>query len=214
MEVQLQLWGRRNQEPKETGHGPVIAIAREPGSNDESIAKKLADELGLVLYDWKIVEEIAKDAHVSEQAVATMDENCQLDLEDWLAAFSPEPVFTSFQYLQSLRKVLFTIASHGNAVILGRGANLLLPPEMITLGLRFVAPLDLRVKNVMRELRLTQEKAAKHIAVTEREQRLWVKRHGFGDINDPAHYHMVINTVLVTPEIIVRIVKEIIRAKS
>jgi len=116
--------------------------------------------------------------------------------------------------MHCLRKTLFTIASHGNAVILGRGANFLIPPGKRTVGLCLIAPLEVRVKKIMQTRGLSRESALKHIARTEREHRLWVKKNCHADISDPAHFHMVINTLLVTPETIVRLVKEIIGAKS
>jgi cytidylate kinase len=214
LEVQVQEWGRHGEKRKGNRAGPVITISREPGSNGDSIAQTLAKKFGLDVYDWKIVEEIAKDAHVSEQAVATLDEIVASELDDWLTAIGPGPGFSSSQYMQSLRKVLFTVATHGNAIIIGRGANFLLPPEKRTLGLRFVAPLDMRVKNIVQSLHLSQKDALKHITQTAQERRLWVKKHCQADILDAANYHAVINTALVAPETIVLIVKEILRAKS
>jgi cytidylate kinase len=207
LEAQLKEWDREDEEQKGARPGPVIAITRVPGCGGESIARTLAKEFGLVLYDWEIVEAIAKDAHVSEQVVATMDEKYSSELDEWLAGFTGGPSLSSYKYMQCLRRVLFTVATHGNAVILGRGANFLLPPEKKTLGLCLAAPLEARVKNVMQELRLSQENAQKHIARIEQEQRTWIKKHGCADINDVTHYHLVINTALVTTETIVQIVK-------
>jgi cytidylate kinase len=210
IEVQLHEWGHRDESPKAERAGPVIAITREPGSGGEIIAKKIAEDFGLVLYDWKIVEEIAKDAHVSEQVVATLEEKVRSKLDDWLANFTGEPNLTSFEYLQWLRKILFTIAAHGNAVILGRGSNFLLPKEMKTLGLRFVAPLETRLRNTMQELGLSRERALKHVTKTERDQGSWVRKNARADIHDASHYHMVMNTGLVTPEAIIKIVREML----
>ena len=214
LDAQMETWCRRDAEKKSLLVGPVIAITREPGCGGESIARTLADELGLVLYDWEIVKQIAKDARVSEQVVATLDEKHRSELEEWLTDFAGGVGLSEYQYLQSLRKVLFTVAAHGNAIIVGRAANFLLPPEKKTLGLCLVAPLDVRVKNIMQKLHVSQEDARKNIASTEREHRLLVKQIGHADISDATHYHIVINTALVAAETIVRIVKEILRARS
>ena len=214
LQIQVQQWGRRSEKRKGNQAGPVITISRESGSNGDSIAQTLAKKFGMDVYDWKIVEEIAKDAHVSEQAVATLDEIVASELDDWLTGIDPGPGFSSSQYMRSLRKVLFTVATHGNAIIIGRGANFLLPPEKKTLGLRFVAPLDARVKNIMPALHLSQKEALKHITDREQERRSWVKKYCRADINDAANYHAVINTALVAPENIVQIVKEILKTKS
>ena len=212
LEGQLQVWVRRDEEPESLCKGPVIALTREPGSGGEAIARLLAKELGLVLYDWEILEQIAKDAHVSEQVVATLDVKCQSALNGWLSGFTRGFGFSSFQYMQSLRKVLFTVATHGKAVILGRGANFLLPPEKKTVGLCLVAPREVRVRNTMRELHLSPESARKRLAGADRQQWLWVRKNCHADINDATHYHMVLNTALISPESIVRLVKDILPA--
>jgi cytidylate kinase len=211
VDVQLQEWRRLNGEKKKkTPSGPVIAISREPGCDGEGIARMLANEFGLVLYDSKIVEEIARDAQVSERMVAMLDEKLRSELDEWLDDFTGGAGLSAHQYLQSLRSVLFTIAAHGNAVILGRGGNFLLPPEKRTLGLSLVAPLAVRVRNLMQKLHLSEKDAREQIARKERERRLWVKKLSQADINDATNYHLVINTALVTPEAIVRIVGGII----
>jgi cytidylate kinase len=210
IEVQLQDWGHRDETHKSEQAGPVIAITREPGSGGESIARTITEEFGLVLYDWKIVEEIAKDSHVSEQVVATLEENFRPELDEWLESFSAKPGFSSHQYMQSLRKILFTVATHGNAVILGRGANFLLPQERRTLGLRFVAPLETRVKNTMQALKLSHKSALKQVTKTEKEQSLWVRTNCAASIDDASNYHLVINTALVTPDKILQIVRSIL----
>jgi len=213
LDGQFQAWNRQDEEHQRAPAGPVIAITREPGCGGARIAQALAQELGLVLYDGKMVEEIAKDAHVSEQVVATLDEKVRSELDDWLSSFSGSTALSSTQYLQSLRRVLFAIATHGNAIILGRGANFLLPAEKKTLGICLVAPLERRILNIARELQLSPEDARRHIARTEKERRLLVKEIGCGDITDVTNYHIVINTALISDETIVQIAKEIINSR-
>jgi hypothetical protein len=213
LDVQLQTWNDRAAE-KKSNREPVITITREPGCDGEAIAQTIAKAFQLNLYDWNLVELIAKDAHVSKQVVATLDEKPSSELDDWLDGFAGGNSLPSYKYMQSLRKVLFTIATHGKAVILGRGANFLLPAEKRTLGICLVAQRDVRVKNVMQKFHLSQKEARKHIVTTEREHRLFVKRLGYEDMTDPTHYHLVINTALVAPKTIVQIVKGFIGTVS
>ena len=214
LEVQLKNWNRRNDIQNNCSKGPVITITREPGCCGEAIAQKLARELGMELHDWAVVEEIARDSNVSEQVVATLDTEVRSELDDWLASFSPNTGLTSYHYSQCLRKVLFTIATHGNAVILGRGGNFLLPPEKKTIGLCFVAPLEHRVINTMQALGLSREDSLKHVTETEKEQRHWIKKFGHADITDATNYHMVINTALTTPDTILHLVREMLTTHS
>ena len=210
LEGQFQAWNRQEAGQKSDRRGPVIAISREPGCDGESIARMIAEALGLTLYDGTIIEQIAKDAHVSKQVVATLDEKVRSELEEWLVGLNGGAGFSTRQYLHCLRSTLFTVAAHGSAVIVGRGANFVLPPERKTLGLCLVAPLETRIKNIMQERKLSPEDARKYIDRKEQERRMLVREMGDADIADATNYHLVINTALVPPATIVRIVKEII----
>lgn len=209
--AQFEVWGRPEDRRKKIRAGPVIAITREPGCNGAAIAQELTKAFGLVVHDWEIVERIAENAHVSEQVVATLDEKVRSKLEEWLAGLGGDSSLSAHRYRQCLRRILFTIASHGNAVILGRGANFLLPADQRTIGLRLVAPIETRVRNTMQARRLSRETALKHIALTEQEQREWVRKNADADIDDATHYHLVINTALVTTPTLVRIVGEMLK---
>ncbi|MGA7742420.1 MAG: cytidylate kinase-like family protein [Polyangia bacterium] len=212
MEARLYEW-RQSERKRLSQPGPVITISREPGCRGESIAQKVAAALDFHLYTWEIVEQIAKDEHVSVQVVATLDEKTRSELENWLAEFGGTHNLSTDAYLEDLKKVIFAIASHGRAIILGRGANFLLPPEK-RIGLYFVAPLALRIRNVMEDRGLSEKRAREHIAKVEKEHRQLVKKNFQADIRDSAHYHLVINTALVKPETIAGIVKEVIGRKS
>ena len=206
LESQFQEWGRQDAEPKLAQKGAVIAISRAPGCHGEQIAQTLAHTLGLALYDSKLVEAIAQSAHVSARVVASLDEKVRSELDNWLSGF-PTGSFSTDQYLQCLRSCLFAIAAHGNAVIVGRGANFVLPAEKITLGICLVAPLEWRVQNVMQDLQISAEDARKQIVQLEQERRQWVKQIGFADIDDASNYHLVINTARVSTETLVQLVK-------
>ena len=210
MEARLYEW-RQSERRRLSPPGPVITISREPGCRGESIAEKVAAQLDFHLYTWEIVEQIAKDEHVSVQVVATLDEKARSRLDDWLAAFEGNHNLSTEAYHDDLKKVIFAIASHGSAIILGRGANFLLPPEN-HIGLYLVAPLAVRIRNVMEDRGLSEKGAREHIAKVEKEHRQLVMENFQADMREPAQYHLVINTALVTPETIAGIIKEVIGA--
>lgn len=211
VEVRTQEWvhDRREGAPPTS----VVTVTREPGCGGESITEMLAAELKLHLYSWGIVEQIAKDTHFSARVVSALDEKIQSELEDWLRSFQGDRALSSYAYIETLKKVLFTIAAHGNAIILGRGGNFLIPLEK-RIGLSFVAPLEARIRNVVSELQCSEECAREHIAKLETEQQEFVKTYFNADIHDPTRYHLVVNTAVVAPGSIVRIVKAMIEDKT
>ena len=212
VKVRFMEWQRRDR-CEEVDPGPVVTVSREPGCGGESIAQRLSAELKLHLYSWEIVEQIAKDIHVSTQVVSTLDEKTRSEMEDWLGSFQGNRSLSSYAYVETLKKVVFAIAAHGSAIILGRGSNFFLPLEK-RIGLCLVAPLDVRIRNVMSELRCSEGRARDHIVKLETEHRKFVKKYFGGDIRDPTRYHLVVNTALLEPKTIVQIVKGLIEDKT
>ena len=212
VKVRFTEWQRRDRR-EEVDPGPVVTVSREPGCGGESIAERLSAELKLHLYSWEIVEQIAKDTHVSAQVVSVLDEKTRSEMEDWLGSFQGNRSLSSYAYVETLKKVIFAIAAHGSAIIVGRGSNFFLPFEK-RIGIYFVAPFDVRIRNVMNELGCSEAHAHAHIVELGKEHREFVKTYFDADIHDPARYHLVVNTALVGPESIVRIVKGIIEDKT
>jgi cytidylate kinase len=209
LRLRLQEWQlcEKNERPRPK---PVVTITREPGCGAESIAERLCSELDLHLYDWELVEQIAKDEQVSAQLVSTLEKNPPSGFADYLAEFDPEHHLTSGEYIASLKRILLAIAVTGNAVIVGRGSNFFLPPDK-KIGLCFVAPLALRIKNVMKEMGVAEKEARRRVSNLEAEHRKLVKKYLQTDIRDPSQYHLVINTAQVKTNIIVQLVKTMIQ---
>ena len=92
-----------------------------------------------------------------------------------------------------LLEVISTIGKHGRAVIVGRGANFILPAEDI-FSVRVIAPMEKRVRNVALEYRVTSEEATRRVIRRESRRKAFV-RHSFNaNIGNPIHYNMTINT--------------------
>jgi cytidylate kinase len=210
--VRLEEWfSREKNEPSQPQPKPVLTITQEQGCGAESIAARLCSELHLHLYDWELIEQIAEDEQVSAQLVSTLENNPPSGFADFLADLAPQYGITSSRYIGSLKKILLSIAVTGDAVIMGRGSNFFLPPEK-KIGLCFVAPLELRIKNVMKELGVTEQEARRHVSRLEADHRKLVKRYLQADIQDPTNYHLVINTALAKPDTIVQLVRTMIQA--
>lgn len=221
-EHQFQKWIRLKNEKKpvdakenrlEIGQDPVITVSNEPGCSISAVTPVLAQGLGLDTFDAEIVDLIANNAHLSRRMVETLDEKTRSDLDEWLAEEVFDDEFTSKKYLKGLRTVIFTIAAHGNAIIIGRGAAFLIEPEE-RLALRFVAPLEDRVKSVMQEQHMAKPDAQEFIANHTRQRRSFVKKHFHADVEDAANYTMAINTAFVNPKAILEIVKIVLSKKE
>ena len=94
---------------------------------------------------------------------------------------------------------MFTLASHGDCVIVGRGAAIVLP-KTSTLRVRIVAPREDRIETVRREHAISTTEAAERVDTSDRERNRFVADHFRVDPSDPANYDLVLNVARFAPE--------------
>jgi cytidylate kinase len=172
---------------------PSITLSMEPGSGGSILAQQIADRLEFDLFNREIVEEIAKSAEIRETVIETLEKDRLSGIEDFIASLVKDYYIHPDLYLEHLFKVISTIAKHGRAVIVGRGANFILPAHEI-FAVRVIAPLEIRIRNVALKYNVAAEEAKRRIIQRESRRKAFI-RHSFNaDISDPIHYDMVINT--------------------
>ena len=79
-------------------------------------------------------------------------------------------------------------------MILGRGSQFILKDYPGVLHVLVVAPLEVRVKRVMQDLKLDQETAKLEIARFDNSLREFIKRYFKAEVEDAVYYDLVINT--------------------
>nr|WP_054696524.1 cytidylate kinase-like family protein [Desulfosarcina cetonica] len=139
IEEQVRRWEILRKEKAEAKTMPVITLSREPGSGGRPVAQAVADRLGLDLFDNKIINAMAQNADTSTRVIRTLDERGVSMIEDWVSAAISERHLWPDEVLHVLMKVVGTIGRHGGAIIVGRGANFILPPES-RFRVRIIAP--------------------------------------------------------------------------
>jgi cytidylate kinase len=172
---------------------PAITVSMEPGSGGSILAQKIAERLDFDLFNREIVEAISKSAEIRNTVIETLEKDRLSGIEDFIASLIKDHYIHPDLYLEYLLKVIHAIAGHGRAVIVGRGANFILPAADI-FAVRVIAPLDTRISNVARGYHVSTEVAKRRVIQRESRRKAFV-RHSFNaDISDPLHYDMVVNT--------------------
>jgi cytidylate kinase len=205
---QLDKWRKE----KGAEGGPVITISRQPGAGGSEIARRLAKELNMDLMGGQIIARVAESAKMSEKVVRTLDEKHVSTLDSWLASFFTSRHLWPDVYLQHLTKVIITIGKHGNAIVVGRGAQFILPPEK-TFRIRFIAPLGQRIEKVVRDRKCSRQEAESFILQTENDRGAFIKKYFHEDIGDPAHYDLVVNTATLSVDEAVAVIKGAFQAR-
>ena len=204
---QIKRWEIGNREDKpiqETIN--VITISRESGSQGYEVAKQLCRETGFDLFHHEIVDTMVETSKSSRVLLETLDERGINIVDDIVSNFVSEHHLWSDEYSKLLFKILGTIGKHGNAVILGRGANCVLKKQK-ALRVRIVAPMIVRRDHIQRSLDLSKDDTQKHIISTDANRSAFVKRYFNSDATDPANYDLILNTGTLSVEKAVQVIK-------
>jgi cytidylate kinase len=195
VDEQLKKWQGATVERKsvKVKPAPVITVSREPGSGGSEIARRLAEKLKMDLVGAQIIQKIAESANMSAKVIESLDEKEVSRRDDWLSSLFETRHLWVDDYLHHLTKVIGTFGRQGNMIIVGRGAQYILPPED-TFRLRFLAPMETKIQNVMRGSGCTKEDAIKYVIKTDSDRRAYLRKYFNADVTDPSHYDMVVNT--------------------
>jgi hypothetical protein len=177
----------------EVSFGPYVLISREKGAGGIDLADRLGERLGWPVFDRAIVDEISREAHVREQLVEMLDERVRSQLDEIIRdVLMPRGLGTD-SYLFNLRRVIMTLGHQGEVVILGRGAEYILPGQF-GLRVRLVAPREARIQHLHARDGISLQEARKEIEKVDPERKEFARRYLAGNVDDPLNYDVVINT--------------------
>ncbi|MFQ6044034.1 MAG: AAA family ATPase [Candidatus Poribacteria bacterium] len=213
----------------------VITISREHGSGGAEIGRRVAKILGYDYIDKELITEVAKMANVPESGVEKLDEKGEdpiiyflkeLFVEDEPQTVSEYPneydddeskeiqkkkeinTFDRDKQLKLFQSVIESVWERDNAVIIGRKANVILAYKPNTLRVRIIAPLEKRLKRVMRLEHLSQDDALRLIRETDGHRERYAKQYYDVDWDNPRLYDIIINTEKLSNEDAARLITE------
>lgn len=191
---------------------PVVTISRQMGTGGSEVAQKLVEILGPPwrVWDQQIIDAIANHAEVRKEMVQSLDEQAQSEIETVVKSLLGVGVIESPSYHKHLAEVLLTIERAGFAIILGRGANFLLPRA---LRVRLKASLPVRIERVMKQMNLTREQAERVIHQSDRQRAAFVKQMFGRQIDEEGAYDLIIHTDDLSPEGAARIIHTAVLVK-
>jgi cytidylate kinase len=202
-ERQLNLWSELRRAAREKNRKApnavfrFLTIARDKGSLGDEIAQELSKRMGWHVFDEEIVTYIAKNSHVSENLVRQLDQRSQNLIEATIARLLRMPELDSFgsdEYHTSLFKTLVYVATHGSAILMGRGANFALREEAEGLNVRITASPEVRILRLSKSWKVSAEEARIRMEADDQERRKFIRRFYRQDFDDIKFYDIVFNT--------------------
>lgn len=183
----------------------AVTISREYGSGGGEIARRLADRLGWHLVDHEVVVDVAHALGVSEDEAQAHDEHIDTRASRILQSLgivssvvpAPLPMGLAMDqpaYDEARRLAVEGALKSGHAVIVGRGAQVLLAGRRDVLHVRIVAPLEQRIQYVMQREGLDHIAAQRRIDAKDRDRAAFLMAAHHKNPADARLYDLVINT--------------------
>ena len=192
----VELQGRRWAQSQPLGvkrYRPCVALSRLPYSGAHDVGSRVAARLDYGFFAREIVDEIAKEEGVQRDLVAGLDEHVENAIERHLIDGFRHRRFNESDYVRGVSRAVSTLAHRGAAVILGRGAACIVPPEQ-ALRVFVVAPVEWRRTRLAEIRKVSAEEAAKRLGVEDQERAEFHRRSFHFQQDDPTNYDLVVNT--------------------
>jgi len=150
--------------------GLTIAIGRQAGARGRSIAVRVAELLGWQVFDQEMLSLLVQNAAARDELLSEIPPGAFAWANREVEKLSGSQRTAGGESLAELIRFVFVLAARGEAIIVGRGAGLLLPVET-TLNVRIEAPRSERIAYFAQWLRLTEADAAKEVDDRDRQRR-------------------------------------------
>ncbi len=200
---------------------PCITISRQVGAGADKVGQFLAEIMNKLsndctcewtYFDKNLIERVIQDHHLPELVSKYMAEdkfsNIDSIVSDVLGVKTSQ-----WNIVQKTTETILQLARMGNAIIVGRGSGVITSKLKNAFHVRLIAPIENRIKNIMERFDLTERQALEYIRREDKARRNYVKSFFYRDIEEPYHYHLIINTGLFTYHQSAKIIADAVRTK-
>ena len=176
----------------------IYTIGREFGSGGREVGEKLAAKLGIKLYDKELLQQAAKDSGFCEEIFENHDEKptnsflYSLVMDTYsVSGYSAAPFLDmplNHKVFLAQFETIKKIAEKESCVIVGRCADYALSDNPNCINVFIHA--DLRIKNVSRNLNITENKARDIINKTDKQRASYYNYYTSKKWGDSKSYNL------------------------
>ena len=178
----------------------IYTIGREFGSGGREVGEKLAAKLGIKLYDKELLQQAAKDSGFCEEIFENHDEKptnsflYSLVMDTYsVSGYSAAPFLDmplNHKVFLAQFETIKKIAEKESCVIVGRCADYALADNPDCINVFIHADLDVRIKNVSRNLNITENKARDIINKTDKQRASYYNYYTSKKWGDSKSYNL------------------------
>lgn len=190
----IALSGKVHTPINELSWSPNITISRDPGSGGGTIAKMITRKFDWKIVDKSIMSELAKDFNIPAHEFTQINQYDHNLLADTFQSLINPNYVSDIKYVNHLKRILIKSAKDGGVVIIGRGANLILPPDK-TLRVRIIGTFKNRVDNARKyQGGKTKEEATSWVRNMQYRRSRFIRQYFHINPHNPWHYDVIVNT--------------------
>jgi cytidylate kinase len=196
----------------------VITVSRELGSGGNHIIDLLCDRLGYCRVDKAMLSEIAAEAGVDVKAVLAKERDVtakpRLISDQMTSLYGRQP--TAFgqrgeiddqTYARVVHDTMVKYAEAGDAIIVGRGGQIVLREQPNTLHVHLYGSPEARVRNLVERYGMSKLDAQRRIERSDEQKRLYIRNmHKNANWKDLKYYHLAIDSGALAAEIVVDLI--------
>lgn len=178
----------------------IYTIGREFGSGGREVGEKLAAKLGIKLYDKELLQQAAKDSGFCEEIFENHDEKptnsflYSLVMDTYsVSGYSAAPFLDmplNHKVFLAQFETIKKIAEKESCLIVGRCADYALSDNPNCINVFIHADLDVRIKNVSRNLNITENKARDIINKTDKQRASYYNYYTSKKWGDSKSYNL------------------------
>ncbi len=178
----------------------IYTIGREFGSGGKAVGEKLAERLGIKLYDKELLQQAAKDSGFCEEIFENHDEKptnsflYSLVMDTYsVSGYSAAPFLDmplNHKVFLAQFETIKKIAEAESCVIVGRCADYALADNPDCINIFIHADMDIRVRNVCKSLNVTENKARDIINKTDKQRASYYNYYTSKKWGDSKSYNL------------------------
>ncbi len=193
----------------------VITMSRQIGSGAEEVAERVTQELGLRMFDKRLMMRVAAEVGIHESEIVDYSEEEYRARNFFERLFSRQRTVASVttrtrgilgteqvstqvldeaRAIDLIRATMSAAYERGNVLIIGRGGQAILEDKPDVLHVRVVAPLEDRVLQLQEQENLTAPQARRLAMERDRATAEYLRTFHHINWDDPTLYHLVVNT--------------------
>ena len=192
---------------------PSITISRQIGCGSMAIAGELCalmeaqagEPCHWTVIDKNLVEKVLDEHKLPKEVAKFMQEGRVSAIQDAIEEIlGLHP--SSRTLWQQTSETILHLAELGQVIVMGRAAHVITRHMNQVFHVRLIAPLEVRVQQIMARDQLDHKAALKLVQQVDSGRRRYLQDHFHTDIDDSLQYDLVINTARLPLQAVARLI--------